>query len=377
MVRATRALGVPVWTIDLPDPVADRAISPVTGVGPPVPKGAPLILHVNPPLLPLTMIRLPRALVRDRRLIAHWSWELPVAPPEWAAAAALAHEIWVPSRFTQRAIEPLKPHRVHVVPPPLALAPPAPSTLTRADFDLPDDAVVVLFSFNLASSFVRKNPLGAIAAFRAAFGDRPDRVLVIKVCHIDHAPADYGRLQQAARASNIRLINGELAEADRHALTAHADIVLSLHRSEGFGLVPAEAMMFGKPVVATGWSGNTDFMDTHNAALVHYTLIPSEDPRSVYRGAAWADPDIADAATWLRRLADRQELRRDLGERARASITGALNGSELRIALRATGLPVPPLPDPRAPSRPAAMTVSPVPAPVSFSPVPVDAPFPS
>ena len=70
--------------------------------------------------------------------------------------------------------------------------------------------------------------------------------------------------------------------------------MLSLHRSEGFGLVPAEAMLLGRAVVATGWSGNMDFMDADSAALVGYRLVPARDPRGVFEapGADWAEPDL-------------------------------------------------------------------------------------
>ena len=336
MIRALRAMGVRVWTIDL----ADRTLRAAIDRLPAPPAAAPLILHVNPALLPLALLRLPAGLTRGRRLIAHWSWELPLAPPDWARVARLVHEVWVPSRFTARAIEPLKPHHVHVVPPVLALAPPVSSGLTGEAFGLPPRAIVVLLSFNLASSFARKNPLAAIAAFQAAFGTRADRVLAIKVCHTDHAPADFARLRQAAEAPNIRLITGELPPADRHALTACADIVLSLHRAEGFGLVPAEAMLLGKPVVATGWSGNLDFMDDLSAALVPYRLVPAEDPRSVYHGADWAEPDVAHAAEWLRCLADDPVLRSALGSRGQRAARLRLDGHELRAAIRALGLPV-------------------------------------
>ena len=112
-----------------------------------------------------------------------------------------------------------------------------------------------------------------------------------------------------AQAPNIRIDTRILPPEDRHALTACADIVLSLHRGEGFGLVLAEAMLLGKPVVATGWSGNTDFMDPSNAALVAYRLAPARDDRDVYRGL-WAEPDVADAADRLRALADDPALRR-------------------------------------------------------------------
>jgi glycosyltransferase involved in cell wall biosynthesis len=221
-----------------------------------------------------------------------------------------------------------------VVPPALALVPPVASSLGRAAFGLPEEAVVVLVSFNLASSFARKNPFAAIAAFRGAFGDRMDRILLLKVSHPEHAPADFARLAQMAHAPNIRLETHTLPPQDRHALTACADIVLSLHRGEGFGLVLAEAMLLGKPVIATGWSGNTDFMDGSNAVLVSYRLVPARDDRSVYRGL-WAEPDVGEAAVLLRTLADDADLRRDLGERARVSTLERLDGRELTAALDA------------------------------------------
>ena len=214
------------------------------------------------------------------------------------------------------------------------MVPPVASDRDRTTFGLPADAVVVLVSFNLASSFARKNPFAAIAAFRGAFGDRSDRILLLKVGHPEHAPADFARLAQMAHAPNIRIETHTLAPEDRHALTACADIVLSLHRGEGFGLVMAEAMLLGKPVVATGWSGNTDYMDGSNAALVGYRLVPARDDRSVYRGL-WAEPDVAEAAVLLRGLADDAGLRRDMGERARTSALNRLDGRELTAALAA------------------------------------------
>jgi len=196
----------------------------------------------------------------------------------------------------------------------------------------------------LASSFERKNPLGAIAAFRTAFGDRRDRLLVLKIGHPGHFPADFARIRAAVDgAPNIRIDTGEMPQADRHALTRAADIVLSLHRSEGFGLVPAEAMLLGRPVVATGWSGNMDFMDAESAALVEYRLIPARDPRGVFQapGAEWADPSTESAAGHLRRLAEDADARRTLGERGRQMARQRLGPDGLARALHAIGLSVP------------------------------------
>lgn len=343
MVAALAGVGVAHWSVDIGAVLPANTGRGVRPVEQP-PDGAPLVLHVNAPLLPLALRHLPRDLSKGRRVIGYWAWELPTVPPEWRSGTRFVHEVWAPSRFTASALETLLPGRVRVVPHPVAACPPAAAQLDRGAFGLPDGAVVVLVSFNLASSFERKNPLGAIAAFRAAFGDRTDRLLLLKVGHPHHFPTDFARLRDAvAGAANIRIDTAELPMADRHALTAVADVVLSLHRSEGFGLVPAEAMLLGRPVVATAWSGNMDFMDETSAALVGYRLIPARDPRGVFEadGAEWADPDQSDAVAQLRRLADDATERRALGERGRAMAQTRLGAEPLVAALRAIGLRVP------------------------------------
>ena len=340
MATAASRIGVPVWRTDVLPPV-DRQAELACPHDPPPPRGAPLVVHINAPLLPLAFLRLPRPLVKNRRIIGYWAWELPTVPPEWQLGARFVHEVWAPSRFTAAALEPLAPGRVRVVPPPLVDAPPKPAHRGRDAFGLPANAVIVLVSFNLASSFARKNPLAAIAAFRAAFGDRPDRILVLKVNHPEHAPDDFERLRQAAQAPNIRLETRILPTEDSHALTACSDIVLSLHRSEGFGLVLAEAMFLGKPVIATGWSGNMDFMDSDTAALVGFHHIPVQDDRMVYRDSFWAEPDIGQATEHLRRLASDAAVRHALGARAAQGVRMRLSTDALATAMRGIGLHVP------------------------------------
>ncbi len=338
IVRGLRQAGVPNWTIDignlLPAHTEHFAVNSEVP-----PKGVPLILHVNAPFLPWVLFRLPRAIARGRRIIGYWLWELPSAPPEWRAGARFVHEVWVPSDFVAGAVEPLLTGRVRVVPFPLAAARPEASCLDRAAFGLPPDAVVVLVSFNLASSLERKNPLAAIAAFRAAFGDRHDRILLMKVGNREHAPDDFARIVEAVNCTpNIRLETRMFPTADMHALTAASDVLLSLHRSEGFGLVLAEAMLLSKPVIATGWSGNMTFMDADSAALVDYRLVPAQDPRQVYAGASWAEPDQATAVAHLRRLADDAGERVRLGARGQAMATQRLGIAPLIAALRGIGL---------------------------------------
>ena len=339
MLQALAVLGVRNWDLDV-GPAWRPTARPVLARLPRLPPGVPLIVHANAPMLPAALMRLPRGMVHGRRIIGYWAWELSKLPPEWAIGARFAHEIWVPSQFTADAVETLRPGCVRVVPHPVAVVPALPSCLGRRGFGLPDDAVIVLAVFNLASSLERKNPYAAIAAFRAAFGDRRDRLLVLKVGHPTHFSAQFALLAAAADAPNIRLEARDLPAADNQALFAAADIVLSLHRSEAFGLVLAEAMLLGKPVIATGWSGNMEYMDRDSAALVGYRLIAARDHRGMYDvpDAVWADPDQADAVAHLRRLADDAAERHALGARARLAALRQLGPDRLLAAVNDLGL---------------------------------------
>jgi len=305
-----------------------------------LPETAALLAVVNAPILPAALLRLPRDFLLRRRIIGMWAWELPVVPRSWHHGANFVHEVWTPSPFTAGALEAAAPGRVRVVPYPLA-AVALPVAGTRADFGLPEKKLVVLTALNLASSMARKNPLGAIAAFNAAFGARRDFLLLLKISGFEAYPRDLNQIRAAiGNAPNIRLITATLPEARLNGLIAASDIVLSLHRAEGFGLIPATAMLLGRPVVATGWSGNLAFMTEQNSALVGYRLVPAMDDRGVYQipGARWAEPDIADAAWHLRLLAEESSARAALGAAGQADARRLLGAEPLLAALAANGV---------------------------------------
>lgn len=281
--------------------------------------GGPLILHLNPPFYRTALLQL-RSRIRNRPLIGYWNWELAEIPRSWHAAFAHVHQIWAPSRFTADALRgragsiPL-----HIVPHLIA----APALGDLPDWAAtPPGTLVVLTVFSYSSGFERKNPLGAIAAFRAAFGERQDVRLLIKAGGHDPAPGERERLEAAvAGVPNITLFHGALDPGSYGALLARADIFLSLHRAEGFGIPLVEAMRLGKPVVATAWSSNLDFMTEAVGCLVPYDLIAVRDQRDAYAGArsCWADARIEAAAAWLRRLED-PALRMAIGEASRRHV---------------------------------------------------------
>jgi glycosyltransferase involved in cell wall biosynthesis len=296
-------------------------------------EGGTLILHVNGPYLPYVATRLGRKFLRGRRIVGMWNWELPVMGPDWRRGFGMIHEIWVPTRFNADSLPPDVKLPVRVVPHP---AQAYGAVRTRDRFGLAEDKFVVLTAFDMGSTYGRKNPRAAIAAFRKAFGDDPNCLMVLKVGHAADAGWAMADLNDAIQGmSNVRLMQETLSRADMAALVASADTILSLHRAEGFGLLMAEAMLHGVPAVATGWSGNVDFMTPEDSGLVNYRLVPVDDPQGTYTvpGARWAEPDVDDAAAWLRRLYEDAGLRRDLGERGKAAVTEKLSLAAYRRAI--------------------------------------------
>jgi glycosyltransferase involved in cell wall biosynthesis len=188
----------------------------------------------------------------------------------------------------------------------------------------------------MGSTYIRKNPRASVAAFRRAFGDDPGCRLVLKIGNAGDAGWAMADLSNAiAGMGNVQLLQETLSRQDMARLIASADAVLSMHRAEGFGLLLAEAMLQGVPVVATGWSGNLDFMTPDDSALIGFRLIPVDDPQGTYMlaDALWADPDVDEAAAWLRRLRDDSGLRRGLGVRARDAATAKLSLDAYRAAI--------------------------------------------
>jgi glycosyltransferase involved in cell wall biosynthesis len=236
--------------------------------------------------------------------IGYWAWELARFPEEWAASFAFVDEIWVSSRFAYEAIAPATTKPVMLMPMAVALPPLEPG-LGRADFGLPGDKFVFYFSFDFRSYTARKNPLAAVEAFRRAFPRRAaPAVLVLKTIGSDWKPDDRDNLREAIGSdARIVIIDGEFARPRAVALLALSDCFVSLHRSEGFGRGPAEAMLLGKPVISIGYSGPADFATKDTALLVDYELVPvGEGEYPGANGQIWAAPDIDSAAAAMRRI---------------------------------------------------------------------------
>jgi glycosyltransferase involved in cell wall biosynthesis/SAM-dependent methyltransferase len=256
----------------------------------------------------------------DRYSIGLWFWEVAAAPPgEWRDAFALLDEVWAPTAHVAEVVRSVASIPVTQIRLPIEM--PATSPLSRDALGI-RDGFMFLFSFDYLSVFKRKNPLAVVDAFTRAFEPGEGATLVIKCINEDHDPVNHGRLLTAIKERpDIQVIDAYLDPWVKDALTATCDCYVSLHRSEGFGLTMAEAMYLGKPVIATAYSGNLDFMTAANSRLIDYTLVPIGDDAPPYPpGGMWAEPDVAQASAAMRRIYDDQDAARALGTAAAASI---------------------------------------------------------
>ncbi len=285
---------------------------------------APVWLIVaNPPEAQIALYAHAHAQWRDMYRIGFWHWESDEAPVEWAQMTRWFDEVWFSSAFAAEALakvlrrlgrtDQLAKLRVHPLPVPAA-APPTP----RHD----DAPVLALTLFDPRSDFDRKNPQGAVDAWLQAFPEPKGsaRLIVKSLAQAAGHPRFQALQALTAARPDIELRAETLSTAETEALIARCDLLISLHRGEGFGLPLAEAMARSLTVIATGWSGNMQFMTPDNSICVPYRLVAAS-PRYNGPAARWAEPDIAAAASALRRAVTDADLRGRLGRQARADIS--------------------------------------------------------
>jgi glycosyltransferase involved in cell wall biosynthesis len=321
MARALETARVPTALVDLrlpcKNPMSDETFA--ARLQPDSPHRVNIV-HVDPPGMRDLDHHHGPALRRDKYTIGYWAWELPEFPDAWIHFADYCDEVWAPSAFAAAAIAEKVP--VPVLAMPHAIAFPRPQGDFRSKFGLPRDRFLFLFLYDLNSYSERKNPAAVLEAFRRSGLAGRGAALVIKVHNAAGNPDDFARLQAAAaELPDTVLLNATLSRTEVYELESACDCFVSLHRSEGFGFAVAEAMYLGKPVISTDWSATAEFVNNANGCPVRARLVTLDRNHGPYaKGQTWADPEVDDAATHMRRLFDDRALGARLGAAARATI---------------------------------------------------------
>lgn len=337
LIAAVKAAQIPYAVVPVEKYVPSRQEHPFFDLGTGKPTYDVNVIVLNPPELVAFAADGGAALLDGRYTIGNWWWEVTEFPESMRVATHLVDEVWVGSAHAADAVslavlKPVLTFRLPVVRPSVL-------PIDRTRFGVPAESFFFLFTFDFHSIFQRKNPLAVVEAFATAFTPGEGPHLVVKSINGVNRPQELAQLEEAAdERPDIHVVDGYVAAEEQHGLIAACNAYVSLHRAEGFGLTMAEAMAFAKPVIATGYSGNLEFMHASNSHLVPYqlTTIPAGcDPYP--EGGEWAEPDLEAAAALLRRVYDYPQDARQLGQRARADIE-RLHSPEARAKFLATRL---------------------------------------
>jgi glycosyltransferase involved in cell wall biosynthesis len=335
--KALGAAGVPVRTVSVPLHHLELPVQLEDGYGR---QGFEDLIHdgahgfeivaVNAEELPDLVQRLGEDYFEGPR-IGIWGWEVNRIPSHWQEAFALIDEIWVYSRFMAENIGAVATVPVNTLPPPVE-RPQGPVEPLRLGVP---DGFLFLFVFDYLSTVQRKNPAGLIDAFKLAFAPGEGPQLLIKTINGPLRPlAEEAVLWCAHGRPDVHVIDRSLSRNELDGLMAACDCYVSLHRSEGFGLTMAEAMAIGKPVIATGYSGNVDFMNGANSHLVDYALRRVGPECEIYPPEGeWAEPSVEHAAKLMRRVHDERGEAAQLGRRAAADIARTLSSKATGAAM--------------------------------------------
>lgn len=232
--------------------------------------------------------------LRNKINIGAWQWELSSWPKAYEEFFKVVDEVWTISSYVRGVIG--KDSTVPVVTAPLAVEVPNIDIVeAKKLFNVDPDVFTFLVMFDGKSSIYRKNPIAAVKAFYKAFSRENASVqLIIKCMSISEKHPLWREIQDLILGdTRVRVINESLPDKERFKLIASCDAFVSPHRSEGFGRIIAEAMLYEKPVIVTGYSGNLDFTNEENSYVVEGTCVPLREGEYLnYTNQKWFNPDI-------------------------------------------------------------------------------------
>ena len=288
--------------------------------------------------LPLTYFK-NSELFKNKYNIYYLNWESEFFPQEYVDNISFFDEIWVPAKYCQNVISNVCQIPVSIIHYPIeivvsdAIDEVAENFYDKSSFNF-------LFIFDYNSTLERKNPINLIKAFKKAF-DKQDKTvsLTIKTSRSTRFAKEKSRLlEEIDGFENIKIVEKIFEKDTLHNIIKSCDSYVSLHRSEGFGLTMAEAMFFGKPVIATGYSGNLDFMNSQNSFLVDYKTCTVDSKIINYdKNTIWSDPDFEHMAELMKNVKENSTRIKEIAKKGNETMLNEFStikiGNEIKTKL--------------------------------------------
>lgn len=338
-LRALHSLGCNIEAVDLK--LASHKSLLFSGI--PSSSSASLIpfvelVHTNPNVLAQSDELINLFTTSSSVRIGFWAWELESFPEGWESYFEDFHEIWTPSFFSAQALAQRSPIPVVSVPHLLDWS----KLNSLFEIRLRHNALNKISSdvvkpfrflccFDYWSTTQRKNPFDVIKAFQLAFplAHNSEYIveLYLKTSNSDKFAQDDSSLKEFTdNDPRIHWIDKFLSHQEFDDLLMSADTFVSLHRSEGFGLVIAEAMAMAIPVIATAYSGNLEFCLPDSYCAVPWEPCFIECNVGDYpAGSFWAQPHVHSAAAFMQQLVSVPEYAVEIGYRGRKSVQHRLS----------------------------------------------------
>ena len=271
------------------------------------------IFHINALQFPDAFNSIGRDKFDKHYNIAYWLWETEDFPDIWVPLIDIFDEIWTPADFITNSIKKKTNKPVKTIP--YIIEAPYNKEYDRKYFNLPEDKFLFLMMYDVYSVPERKNPDSVIEAYKKAFKNNNDVALIIKLSHGNNDVIT--NLKNKLEGCQNYIIEGTMPKEEINSLIKCADAYVSLHRSEGYGLVLAEAMKLGVPTIATNYSANTEFQNNDTALLVPYKLIKLNKEVFPYdKNTIWANPDIEEASKYMKLLYEDKDKYNSIKENA-------------------------------------------------------------
>ncbi len=251
--------------------------------------------------------------------------------PDWVAACNRMDEVWVPSQFNVETFAASGVERSKLVVIPGAVDSEFFDPARHTVYPLPNKA-----RFNFLSIFEWSSRKGwdvLLAAYLREFSADDDVCLWLRTYLFskpdgDPTEAIWQRIRaftaslglEGKNLPRIELIAEQVPSAQLPGLYLACDCYVAPSRGEGWGRPQHEAMLMERPVIATNWSANTEFMSEETSYLLDYELVEArglEPELWHYKGHRWANPSESHLRSLMRRVFTHPEEARAKGQAAR------------------------------------------------------------